>query len=377
MDVVLIMAEKFKTKYLLKPDCVTARNRNMNFWQHQSTDCPLLNIKTKKAGTIPTLTVDQNKSRKDFELDLHWHINHCRSQVFAYEFLADSMPIAGVMFGRDITNMGVLSGNEFDIHPVTEFITFQKNPDFLFVNTPEFDSDYPFVKKVLAIYQGIKEDMGRSACINPPTTADALTTMAMTMGTENFLISLCKHPAEVKQKAMELNRLFYRFYDHIYQYLIVWGYGESASWFPVFAEGKFDSVRSDISVVLSEKMFVDLALPVIADACSYLDYAMFNLDSVNLIRFLKPLSEIKNLNGIYWNIEPWLYDLSEFLHILRQIKELGLLLAIQCKDVSDAKLVINALGKCGLLLEFPVFEDKSRGLAVGEAVADFASHCLY
>ncbi|MGI6685779.1 MAG: hypothetical protein ACOX47_09990 [Bacillota bacterium] len=371
------MAEKFKTNYLLKPDCVTARKRNMNFWQHLSIDCPLLNIKIKKAGTIPTLTVNQNKSRKDLELDLHWHINHCRSQVFAYEFLADSMPIVGVMFGRDITNMGLLSGNEFGIHSVTEFITFEKNPDFLFAPTPEFDEDHPFVQKVLVIYQGIKEDMGQLACINPPTTADALTTMSMIMGTERFLISLSKHPAEIKQKVIELNRLFYKFYDYIYQYLIAWGYGESASWFPVFVEGKFDSVRSDISVMLSEKMFTDLALPAIADACSYLDYSMFNLDSVELIRFLQPLSEIKKLNGIYWNIEPRLYNLTEFLPVLRKIKELGFLLAIQCKDELDAKLAINALGKCGLLLEFPVFDDKSRGLAVGEAVADFASHCLY
>lgn len=371
------MKVELKSEYSLKTDGVIARKRNANFWRQLTTDCPLLYIKTRKENAIPDVLLDQTRSRKDLELDARWHIRHCRSQVFPYEFLADSMPVAGVMFGRDITNMGVLSGNVFNIHPDTEFIAFEENPDFIFAPTPEFDEKHPFVQKVLEIYAEVKGNIGRSACINPPTTADAMTTMAMVMGTESFLLSLCKYPAAVKQKTMELNRLFYSFYDYIYQHLTAWGYGESASWFPVFAEGKFDSVRSDISVMLSEKMFDDLALPALADACAYLDYAMFNLDSVALIRFLPQLAEIKKLNGIYWNIEPWRYDLAEFLPVLRQIKASGLLIAIQCKNEMEAKLAINTLGKSGLLLEFPVFEDTNRGRAVGETVADFASHCLY
>ncbi|WP_148136786.1 hypothetical protein [Candidatus Formimonas warabiya] len=369
--------DKFKTNYLLKPDCDNVRKRHRDFWQYQPTDCPLLYIKTKKERALPVLLADQNKSRKELELDLPWHIRHCHSQVTVYDFLFDSMPVSVVMFGRDITNMGVLSGNDFDIHAATEFITFEQNTDFLFAPTPEFNEDHPFVQKVLAIYQGVTKNMGHAACINPPATADAMTTMAMIMGTEKFLRSLSKHPAAVRQKALELNRLFYHFYNYIYAYLLESGYGESASWFPVFVEGKFDSVRSDISVMLSGKMFAELSLPAIADACSYLDDAMFNLDSVELIRFLQPLSEIKKLNGIYWNIEPWLDNVTPYLPVLRQIKEMGFLLAIPCKGVADAKLIINALGKNGLLLEFPVFEEQSQGMAVGEAVAAFAGHCLY
>ncbi|KAF1084774.1 hypothetical protein SPSYN_01944 [Sporotomaculum syntrophicum] len=363
--------------YLLKPDYAAARQRHRDFWQHKTADCPLLYIKAKKAVALAPWLVEQKIDRKEAELDINWHINQCRSQILAYDFLADSMPIANVMFGRDITNMGVLSGYDFVIHPVTEFITFAQDADFLFAPTPEFNQDNFFVQQVLAIYQGVRSDVGQLAGINPPTTADALTTMAMIMGMEQFLKSLYKHPVAVQQKAMALNRLFYSFYDYIYQHLLAWGYGESASWFPVFAEGKFDSIRSDISVMLSGQMFAELAWPVIADACTYLDYAMFNLDSVKLIRFLQPLAEIKQLHGIYWNIEPWLNNLQEYLPVLKQIKEFGLLLALPCRDVTEAKLAINGLGKNGLLLEFPVFEEKSKGMAVAEAVADYASHCLY
>jgi hypothetical protein len=105
--------------------------------------------------------------------------------------------------------------------------------------------------------------------------------------------------------------------------------------------------------------------------------AMFNLDSVKLIRFLPTLSEIKKLNGIYWNIEPWLINIREYLPVLKQIKESGLLLALPCKHVSDAKLAINALGKSGLLLEFPVFEDINEALSTGDEVMNFARRCLY
>ncbi|MEL7566765.1 MAG: hypothetical protein AAGU27_18050 [Dehalobacterium sp.] len=42
------MAVKFKTNYLLKPDCATVRKRNINFGQHQSTDCPLPEYQNKE-----------------------------------------------------------------------------------------------------------------------------------------------------------------------------------------------------------------------------------------------------------------------------------------------------------------------------------------
>lgn len=371
------MAEKFITNYLLKADCDDARKRHKNFWQHQLADSPLLYIKAKNAGTAPTITLDQNKSRKDFELDLNWHINHCNNQVLNYDFLFDSMPMAGVMLGRDVTNMGVLCGEDFDIHPVSEFITFKKNTDFIFSSTPKFQKNLPFVQSVVDIYQGVMRNLGHLACLNPPTTADAMTTMSMVMGTDEFMRSLYKHPVAVKQKALELNRLFYNFYNFIYQYLLDFGYGESASWFPIFAEGKFDSIRSDVSVMLSNKMFIELVLPSIEDACSYMNYCMFNLDSVNLIRFIEPLSSIPNLNGIYWNIEPWLNNIADYLPTLKKIKELGFVLALPCKNVSDAKLAINTLGKNGLLLEFPTFEDKDIAIASGEEILEFTSHCLY
>ena len=372
-----MIREKFITEYFLKPECAAVRQRHQDFWQHQTSDCPLLHIRSQKADFLPSLVVDRVQSRKALDMDLLWHVDHCRSQVLPYDFLFDSMPSAGVMFGRDITNMGVLSGHEFAIDGETEFITFESDKDFIFAPTPEFKDSHPFVQKVLGIYRGIQADIGQGACLNPPTTADALSTISMIMGTENFLRSLCQHPDAVRQKSRELNRLFYCFYDYIYQHLLEWGYGESSSWFPVFAEGRFDSVRSDISVMLSERMFVELALPAIADACTYLDYAMFNLDSVNLIRFLQPLSAIKKLNGVYWNIEPWRSDFSGYLPVLRQIREWGLLLALPCRDVLDAKQAISKLGKSGLLLELPVFADKSQGIAAGEELTEFARQCFY
>lgn len=368
---------KFAIEYTFKPGCAAVRQRYRDFWQHQTLDSPLLHIKARKDLALRTSSIEQNISRLDLDLNLAWHEEHCCRQIFDYDFLFDSMPTAVVMFGRDITNMGVLSGQSYAIHPETEFITFTRNDNFLFAPTPKFDENDPFVQKVLRIYQGIRTEIGQRACLNPPTTADALSTLAMIMGTENFLRNLCQHPAAVRQKCLELNKLFYSFYDYIYRYLLAWGYGESASWFPVFAEGRFDSVRSDVAVMLSDKMFEELAWPVLADACASVDYAMFNLDALEMCRFLPAMAEIKKLHGVYWNIEPWHSDFSRYVPLLRQIKDFGLLLALPCRDVLDAKQAVSKLGKSGLLLEFPVFADKNQGLAAGEEVTAFARQCLY
>ncbi len=371
-----MMPPEWNTEYLLKKNCSVVRKRNRNFWTHQLSEGPLLHIKVKK-NPRPKLMLDPHQSRKDLEQNENWHINLARQQVFEHDFLADSMPIVNVMFGRDITNMGRLSGYDFQINHRSEFISFEKNPDFLFEDLVEFNKNDAFVQQVLKIYTALKQHIGFLACLGPPTTADALTTMSMIMGTDVFLRYLKKYPFQVIDKAIQLNRLYYQFYEYVYDHLSLWGYGESSSWFPVFAEGKFDSVRSDISVMLSENMFMEISLPALTDACSYLDYSMFNFDSVDMIRFIPCLTEVKKLDGIYWNIEPWKYDIEEYLPTLKRMKNLGFLLAIPCPNIHDAKQIIKHLGKEDILLEFPTFQNQDQAVDIIKQLTTFTSYCFY
>lgn len=366
------MKEQILNKnYICKRGCQESRIKHRLFWRNIDLGIPLLWIKAKKELRITRKSLLVELSRKDMELSADWHLDQLYNQIYGFDFLFESMPVGNIMLGRDITNMGVLSGAEFHIHGNHEFIKFQQNIDFLHQKTPEFAAEIPFIKSVIEIYRLAIDKVGNAGFINPPTTADALSTAAMIMGESALFLAMKTEPQKVREKLFEINNLFYQFHQYIYQELLTAGYGEAASWFPVFAEGKFDSVRSDVSSMLSPQMFRDFSLPLIEKSCSYLDFSMFNLDSTKLIRFLDQLADIKKLNGIYWNIEPWEMDLKRFIPVLKHIKELGFVLALPCKDADDAKLAIAELGTQGLLLELPAFENTETAQKAGEEILAF------
>lgn len=289
-----------------------------------------------------------------------WHVNYARQQL-AKTFLFDAMPLVTVMMGRDITNMAVLAGGDYDYVMPSEYVSFRSNPDFLKEETALFPSAGPFREKVIDCYRGVKQEIGLEGCINPPTTLDALTTMAMIMGEENFFFALYHQPDRVLKRVEELNKRYYQFYDEIYLLLRQWGYGEGGSWFPVFAEGKFESVRCDIMSMVSSDMFRRFALPQLEQVCSYVEYSMFNLETVQMIRFIDDLSRVPGLTGIYWNLEPWEKSVKKYIEPLKKIKKHHMALALPCTSLDDCILAVQELGCNGLLLELPHFAASQEG----------------
>ena len=129
--------------------------------------------------------------------------------------------------------------------------------------------------------------------------------------------------------------------------------------------------------MISEKSFCLVALPLLVDACNYMDCSMFNLDSIELLRFLPYLIKIPKLNGIYWNLETWHNDYEVYLPTLRRLKNSGMALALPCGDLLTAEMLIKALGCNGILLEIPPFDSKDEADSFQESIEILANKCIY
>jgi hypothetical protein len=193
-------------------------------------------------------------------------------------FLAEAMPVASLMVGLDITNTATLMGCDYEYMENGEIIVFHRNKHILDAPVPAFSKEHFLVKGLHHCYQEIAKDVKNKAYVNTPMTLDALTTLSQLLGEDKLCVELYKRPQLVKKKVEQITELYLQFHDYFYNYLVELGYGESSSWFDIFAEGKFESVRCDFAVLISPVMFEQFVFPELKLVCSHMDYSLYNLD---------------------------------------------------------------------------------------------------
>lgn len=342
--------------YTDKENEAACRRRHRAFWENRSEGTPLVFAVADKPGFEPAVWTSK-LPRKLWDLCPQWHLSMIQNYLDGTCFLADAMPVASLMVGLDITNTAVLAGGDYDYSSTDDFIDFKAGEFDLGVPAPAFTPIHPLVRQLKTCYETVIRHVGQRALVNPPMTLDALSSLYGLCGSQNLLKALVTSKSMVRQRVREMTRTYLDFYDFFYGFLKDAGYGESAYWFQVFCEGKFEGVRCDFSLMLSLEMFREFIIPEIAQVCDHMDHTLFNMCSVQHARFIDALSEIMSLDGIFWNPEPYLDGVRDFIPTLKRIKSKGMLLEIVCHRVEEAVLAVRELGPDGLYLLFePRFE---------------------
>ena len=336
-------------KYALKENEKVVREGHRAFWKNESLGRPLIFAVANNNQNQPEKRILEPPS-KERDLLPQWHVDRTKDYLDHTIFLADAMPIASLMVGLDITNTAILAGGDYNYGRLHDHIIYSKGTFDINKRIKPFNPNSDLVMKLKACYEAVISVVGNNACVNTPMTLDALSTLYQLHTPETFLKDLIRKPDLIKKRTRELTEEYLKFYDYFYNFLLTKGYGESSSWLQVFAEGKFESVRCDLSLMLSTEMFEELVLPEIEQVCDHMDYSLFNMSSVKHGRFVDSLAKIKSLNGIFWNPEPHFSSIQEYIHVLRRIKEKGLCLEIVCYTVEDAVYAARELGPNGLYL---------------------------
>ncbi len=337
--------------YGLKENESLCRTRHQAFWHNDSLGTPLVFALAEKPG-FPPRPWQSPLPRKAWDLSPDWHVNMVENYLYGNCFCGDAMPVASLMVGLDIVNTTILAGGDYDYSSSNDFIGFQPGRFKLEETVAGFDPGHPLVQDLMACYDRVIQRVGQDALVNTPMTLDALSSLYAMCGSSTFLMDMLDKKELIKQRVREMTQTYLAFYDHFYDHLKVKGYGESASWFQVFAEGKFESVRCDFSLMLSPDLFDEFVMPELIQVCDHMDYTLFNMCSVQHARFLDQLATIPSLDGIFWNPEPYLDGIRGYLPVLQKIKEKGMCLEIVCHNVEDGVLAAKTLGPDGLYILF-------------------------
>lgn len=304
--------------------------------------------------------------RKAADLDPAWHIERIDRALGNTAFLAEAMPTATIMVGTDITNTAVLLGGDYDYLYGEAII--RRDPGVLEAAPPAFDPQHPLVRRLETVYRSVAEHVCRRAFVNTVMTLDALTAMSQLLGPWDFCLKLLRRSDWVAGRALAITQLNVAFYRHFHALLVSLGHGESSGWFHTMAEGRFDCLRADCSVMISPDMFERFAVPQLRLQSESLDRCLFNMDSVRMLRFLDSIASIPSLDGIYWNPERQNRDLRGWIDALCAIRARGLLLEITAASVEEACFAARTLGPDGLLISLPRFSSREEGLIAIERI---------
>jgi hypothetical protein len=129
-------------------------------------------------------------------------------------------------------------------------------------------------------------------------------------------------------------------YYHFYRHVSRLGYGETSTWLRVLAEGRFEAVRCDFSVMISPAMYRRSVLPRLERTVARFDYTLYHLDGACQMRWLEALRGVPGLTGIQWNSEVMTEPRSRWIEALRRIRSLAFVLYTHANSVDEAEIIV-------------------------------------
>ena len=184
-----------------------------------------------------------------------------------------------------------------------------------------------------------------------PDLIEGLDTLAALRGTEPLLYDLIERPAWVHRCLEQINEAYFAAFDPLYDKIRFDG-GNAFCIFMIWGPGRTAKVQSDLSCMISPKMFGEFVAPYLTAQCRRLDRVLYHLDGTTALQHLDALLAIDHIHAIQWTPQagqPGGGDTC-WHDLYRRIKRAGK--AIQATGVKPDQVLplIDAVGPDGLFV---------------------------
>jgi hypothetical protein len=210
----------------------------------------------------------------------------------------------------------------------------------------KFDENNPHYQFALK-WQKFAVKNARGSSVPPIVTAlgacgDAL---AWIRGSEQLLYDVLDMPEEVRKADLCLTELFIRYYSVFYELAREAAEG-SATWFPLWAPGKFYALANDFAYMISPDSFRKIFMPSLEKQMEFLDYSVYHVDGEGCFNHLDTILELKKLQAV--QILPGAGKPSplHYLPLLKKVQAAGKNLHINLaqNEVEEALKHLSAKG---------------------------------
>lgn len=142
-------------------------------------------------------------------------------------------------------------------------------------------------------------------------------------GPQNLCLDLISHAEEVKAAGKDLQTLWFRCYEELYEIIRDNNEGGSFFYMGLWSHGKTFPIQEDFSCMISSKMFKEFFLPYVQAQARWLDHSIYHLDGPGALHHLDLLLDIPELDAIQWEPGEGARPMSRWIPVLRCIQASG------------------------------------------------------
>lgn len=339
------------------------KRRFIAWWNHSKIDRPMMRVVAKLEEPIePLESVDPPNTPKEFHLDVERKVKELRNYCRTHLFLAESFPVLNVNIGPG--SMATYLGSE----PVFSWDTVWYTPC---VKTSweewgplRYDENNYWWKRHLMLIRRAKELAKDDFPVSIPDIIESIDILASLRGTQNLIYDLIDTPDLIKGYINQIDRLYFIYYNAIYEIVKDSNGGSIYTVFSIWGPGKTAKIQCDFSAVMSPTQFQEFFIPSLSFLCSKLDYTLYHLDGPDAIKHLPAIMSVKDLDALQWTPGAGKPDggSEDWYPIYDMVKKAGKSLWISINDgdfdeiVRKADRIVKRYGSDGLYLLFPTMD---------------------
>jgi len=123
--------------------------------------------------------------------------------------------------------------------------------------------------------------------------------LSMMRGSGRFLMDLLEYPEEVKYALKKMRQNSLQIWNELQDIRLekLEGY---ANYWPIWCREKLSLTQSDLSCMISPKMYEEFILPEVEELSSAMDYFMYHLDGPGAIKHVDMICELPKVTLIQW-----------------------------------------------------------------------------
>ena len=235
----------------------------------------------------------EQKDINQFWFDPRWRAEYLHYCMSRNSYMADILPVANTQLGPG--SLAAMLGA--DLEGREDTIWIRENADFDGkIHFDENNKWWNLHKDLLTACMAKSQDYYMVGC---PDLVEGLDVLASLKGSDNALMDLIMEPERTLQQLQEINDVYFKVFDRIYDIINVNG-EMTFCYFSLWAPGKVSKLQVDISIMISEDDYRTFCKPFLQEQCKRIDYTLYHLDGVDAIRHLDAVLEIEKLNAIQW-----------------------------------------------------------------------------
>lgn len=274
-----------------------AEKRWRALWEHRHVDRPCMLV---TAPLEPRPAMSEPTSGEQRFLDPDYVIPAALARMRTTYWAGEAIPSNLMLAGWTATCYGSTPHFELDTGTIW-FDTLEVNWD----DPPSFDLDFENVwfRRYEQLHRAMLEAAGRDdflvgqVCLLP---GDDM--LSMLLGTEHFLMSLVERPQWVRGAILKTARNWVAVQKHIAEIakpIHDYWYG-NAGWAPFWTPEPYVSTQSDVSCMLSPRMFDEFILPGLDLLGREYGAVWYHLDGPGALQHLPRLCSLDYIKVIQW-----------------------------------------------------------------------------